>query len=380
MARHGENIRKRQDGRWEGRYKSYSEKKGKVVYVSVYGRTYAEAKEKLTTKKILQKTGTADPPGQAGQNREEPTLGRLAGEWLTQVKRSRKPSTYVKYRQVYETHIRGRFGDALPSELTDQSVREAFRQMQDGERPPSDSLTRSIYSILNQILKYASRHYPITAGVLTKPAPGRRNPPARPLHTREQRKLLRTLRRDMDLYKLAALLCLYMGLRLGELCALKWSDIDLRGMTLTVSRTVQRLRMEGHKTKTVLLETAPKSESSRRELPLPAQLARLLAKFQDGREYVFGGEKPLEPRTMQNHWGKILKEAGLPGRKFHTLRHTFATNCVERGVDVKSLSDLLGHSDVQITLNRYVHPSMETKRRHMESMDAFYGQIYGRAG
>ncbi len=108
-------------------------------------------------------------------------------------------------------------------------------------------------------------------------------------------------------------------------------------------------------------------------------VAALLLQFQNGGEYVFGKDKPLEPRTMQNHFKKILKEAGLPDRNFHILRHTFATNCVEKGTDVKSLSEMLGHSDVRITLNRYVHPSMDAKRRYLETLDGFYGQIYGQA-
>ena len=88
----------------------------------------------------------------------------------------------------------------------------------------------------------------------------------------------------------------------------------------------------------------------------------------------------MEPRKIQYHFKKILKEAGIPDTNFHILRHTFSTNCIEDGMDVKSLSEMLGHSDVQITLNRYVHPSMEAKRRYMDRLSAFYGQIYGQVG
>ena len=88
----------------------------------------------------------------------------------------------------------------------------------------------------------------------------------------------------------------------------------------------------------------------------------------------------MEPRTLQYHFKKILKEADLTDKNFHILRHTFATNCIEGGTDVKSLSEMLGHSDVQITLNRYVHPTMDTKRRHLDVLSLFYGQIYGQVG
>ena len=144
-----------------------------------------------------------------------------------------------------------------------------------------------------------------------------------------------------------------------------------------VNRTVQRIAVNGCRTKTVLMETEPKSENSRRTIPLTAEMAGLLARLDTGRPYVFGGEKALEPRTMQYRFGKILKESVIDNRNFHTLRHTFATNCVENGMDVKSLSELLGHSDVKITLNRYVHPTMDSKRKQIDSLSDFYGQICG---
>ena len=117
----------------------------------------------------------------------------------------------------------------------------------------------------------------------------------------------------------AVLLCLHTGLRLGELCALKWEDLDLENRTLTVNRTVQRIAVKGYRTKTVLMETDPKSESSRRTIPLTEEMAGLLARLDTGRPYVFGGEKPSEPRTMQYRFRKILGESGIDSRKFHTL-------------------------------------------------------------
>ena len=195
----------------------------------------------------------------------------------------------------------------------------------------------------------------------------------------EQALLLESIYRQMDKFMAEVLLCLYTGLRLGELCALRWEDIDFEGKTLTVNRTVQRIAVPGHMTKTILLETPPKSESSKRTIPLTPELLQILSQFKGKNPYVFGGEKPLDPRTMQYRFKKILKEAGIESRTFHTLRHTFATNCVENGTDVKALSELLGHSDVKITLNRYVHPTMDSKRKQIGALSDFYGQICGRA-
>lgn len=184
-------------------------------------------------------------------------------------------------------------------------------------------------------------------------------------------------------YKLAVLLCLFTGLRIGEICALKWSDIDFKNKTLFIKRTVQRLYVNGCHTKTALVETEPKSIKSKREIPLQDTIIKLLISFQNNKEYIFGGDKPMEPRTMQYHYKKILKEADVSYKNFHTLRHTYATNCIEGGTDVKSLSEMLGHSNIQITMNYYVHPSIDTKRRYADNLCAFYqkihGQIHGKA-
>ncbi len=166
----------------------------------------------------------------------------------------------------------------------------------------------------------------------------------------------------------------------AELCALKWSDIDWENRILTVNRTVQRLPVKSQGTKTALIETVPKSSYSKREIPLSAAVFKILSYFRNNKKYIFGGDASMEPRKMQRHFKKILKEAELSDKNFHILRHTFVTNCIEEGADVKSLSEMLGHSDVGITLNRYVHPTMNTKRKHIDILSMFYGQIYGWAG
>ena len=195
----------------------------------------------------------------------------------------------------------------------------------------------------------------------------------------EQGRLFDYIYHRQDKYTVAVLLCLYTGLRLGELCALQWTDFDLENLTLSIKRTVQRVAVPGYMTKTVLMITNPKSESSERIIPLTAQIVKLLIQLKENTPYVFGGEKPLDPRTMQYRFKKILKEAEIEEKHFHLLRHTFATNCVENRMDVKTLSEILGHSDVKITLNRYVHPTMELKRKQLEMLPDFYGQICGQA-
>lgn len=362
MARHGENIRKRKDGRWEGRYAVYNAEKQKQVYRSVYGKTYREVREKLHLHK--------NPSAKEHFMENCSVLFMDAAQgWLTEVKSKRKPSTYAKYRQLLHNHVEQNFSNRLLSEITDALVREQLPSHL------SENTLKSIYCVLNQILKYASRQYLITMPTLSRPASKAPQKPIKALVRNEQKSLVTALCHETNLYKAAVLLCLFTGLRLGELCALKWTDIDFESRTLTVNRTVQRLYAEGYEAKTILMETAPKSAYSRREIPLSAKAMEQLIRFKSDSVYVFGGKKPMEPRKLQYHFKKILQEAKLSDTNFHILRHTFATNCIEGGTDVKSLSEMLGHCDVQITLNRYVHPSMDTKRQCMDKLSLFYGQI-----
>lgn len=375
MGRHGENIRKRKDGRWEGRYLVYCNVKEKQVYHSVYGRSYNEVREKLSTQKSLIKSRSQTTNLQTNDKEkimlDDITLLEVAREWILEVKAKRKLSTFVKYDFILQNYIEKNFADAALSEITSIFVKENL------PTHLSDSTQKSIYCVLNQILKFAFKQYSIIIPKLQSPVLDVRRKPIKALSRKEQKELIFVLYTEMDIYKLAVLTCLFTGLRLGELCALKWSDIDLDNQILTVKRTVQRLYVDGCKTKTVLMEMAPKSECSRREVPLTEAIFALLTNFQSSGEYIFGRDKPLEPRTLQNHFKEILKEAKLEDNNFHILRHTFSTNCIEGGIDVKSLSEMLGHSDVQITLNRYVHPSMNTKRKYMDSLSRLYGQIYG---
>lgn len=185
---------------------------------------------------------------------------------------------------------------------------------------------------------------------------------------------------------------------------MKWEDLDTDSQMIAVNRTVQRLYLEdvqetdgwqnadnlqkagAGQRKTILVETTPKSAHSKREIPLSPTVLALINQLQQNHEqdkgekaYIFGGDKPMEPRTIQNHFRKVLTSAGIKYKNFHVLRHTFSTNCIEGGTDVKSLSELLGHSDVQITLNRYVHPSMDIKRKYLDALSAFYDQIHRQA-
>lgn len=379
MARHGENIRKREDGRWEARYQIFDAAKGRKIYRSVYGSTYEEAKEKRAAIQTAgMKSGYGKNTAQGdGKNRCTQILfSQAASEWLEEISDKRRHSTYIKYENIYKSHLEEFSGSCLLSDTPNQELQKRISDHL-SQKGMSESIRKSIVCIANQILAFANKKYSVCVPLLKQTGTKSAKKTAQTFSKAEQSRLFACVNGSKDCFKLAILLSLYTGMRLGELCALKWTDFDFQDMTVTVSRTVQRIAVEGHATKTILMETDPKSECSQRMIPLPADLVHLLKEFHGQQPYVFGRGRPFEPRTMQYQFQRILKEAGIDNRNFHSLRHTFATNCVESGMDVKTLSVILGHSDVRITLNRYVHPTMDSRREQMNRLPDFYGHIRG---
>lgn len=379
MGRHGENIRRRKDdGRWEGRYKVYHEEKKKYVYRSVYGHTYDEVREKLLVKRSIEKLAAknilySDSPGESSN---AVLFSQAADEWLAYIQKKCKYSTYIKYSTIYRTHVCNLLGDSPLIDVTDTRLQAEIPEHL------SDSIQKSIYCIVNQILRYINSHYYTKLPPLTRNNTRAEKKSIETLSLSEQTRLLSCLYTKMDKYKIATYISLCLGLRLGEICALKWSDIDSSNLTLTIRHTVQRITsaaLSDEIAKTDLLESEPKSDCSKRIIPISCELLRMLDRIYNKQPYIFGTDRPLEPRTMQYQFKRILKEAAVDDRNFHILRHTFATNCVEKGVDIKSLSEILGHSDVKITLNRYVHPTMDVKRLQLEQLIHFYNQIYSQA-
>lgn len=188
----------------------------------------------------------------------------------------------------------------------------------------------------------------------------------------EQKKLLRTILASHDHTACGVLLTMYTGLRIGELCALQWKDIDFDTRILHISKTVQRIRVYGEESKTAVKVTAPKSATSMRDIPLPEFLISMLAAYRsDGNAYIASGSKELiEPRSFTNRYKSLLKKAGVPSRKFHCLRHSFSTSALQQGFDVKTLSEILGHANANITMRVYVHTSMERKSACMNRLQA----------
>ena len=302
---------------------------------------------------------------------KSPEFCRIMEEWLQQIAETRKYSTFIKYEKLYNCHIKNLFESDCITQITSSYIKEKLISSD-----MSDTTKQSILALINQTMQYAEEYYGYPAVIVKNKFVRKKRKPVVILSRTDQVRLMRFLHHNINISKAGIILCLSTGLRLGEICALKWTDIDMEQMLLHVNRTVQRIEIKNGFTKTALLETPPKSAFSFREIPISESLVSLLNVFRKAdQEYVLCTNKPMEPRTYQNHFKSYLKEIGSADYNFHTLRHTFATNCIDNGMDIKSLSEILGHSDVQITLNRYVHPTMDTKRKHMNALSAIYGQF-----
>lgn len=369
MARKGENIYKRKDGRWEGRYlKKLPD--GTTKYGYVYAATYRDAKAKLQKAAAL----WAANPRQS--NTDQLLLKNMAQRWELSIAQQVKESTFVKYHTTVANHILPELGEICVEDMTHELIESFSLKLLRGEgqsgRVLSPRSVADVLCMLRSILRYARRCGAVIPCDGSSVRIRRKRPEIRVLTRVEQEKLCAFLYRDMDLRKAGVLLSLYSGLRVGEVCALRWEDISLEERIICVRHTLHRLQNltpEGPRTKLVITE--PKSGSSVRLIPLPEELANMLSMLPGEHRGFFltsREDRPCEPRVMQYTFHKYLKLAGVEEANYHALRHTFATRCVELGFDVKSLSELLGHSTVGMTLDRYVHPTIEHKREHMQRL------------
>lgn len=365
MSKRGINIYKRKDGRWEGRYvMGYIS--GKKKYGYVYAKTYSEAKEKLIKKSNM-------PIEKIYGEKEKIVFKDASDIWLNSIRNNLKESSVSKYENILNKHIYPIFANRRIEDITNAEV-EAFinslliKGISDKKGLSSASVS-TILTVFKNIFRYTSKNtgiiLPDLKYIYIKSAPTA----VKSLEIQDQFKLSDYLNKNTSLYNTGILLCMYMGLRIGEVCGLKWCNIHLKERYISIESTVQRIKqndVHGHKTKLTI--TAPKSLSSIRKIPIPNNMYSILSEMQQQDDiYLLSGksDKIPEPRALQNHFKSVLKQCGIEDINFHILRHTFATRCIEAGVDVKSLSEILGHACVNITLNRYVHPSMEVKQKNI---------------
>ncbi|MCM1008775.1 MAG: site-specific integrase [Ruminococcus flavefaciens] len=362
MAKRGSNIYKRKDGRFEGRVPVGYQDNGKIKYKSVYARTLSEVKEKMSEMHSIKQ----NKPVSAIKL----TVREVAEQWLSSAKLRVKESSYANYTNVVSNHILPILGKEYMQNLTTSQLNNFIHHKLNhgrlnGKGGLSAKSVRDIMTVYRSIEAYAAREYGIKRTHFTMPKIEKKQTDI--LTSAERKRLESYLMHNQNKTNIAILLCLFSGLRVGELCGLKWEDIDFDNTVLSVKRTVQRVSKNG---KSQVIIGTPKSRTSVRTVPIPAFVLDILRNFKNCGEFyiITGKSKPTEPRTMQNRFKTILKICGIRNVNFHLLRHTYATVCIEKGFDPKTLSELLGHADASITLNRYVHSSMQMKKNYVSRL------------
>lgn len=373
MARKGNNIRKRADGRWEGRYVTGREN-GRTKFGYVYGKSY---KETLTKWSIAYRDWKM---GVASEQANSAKLKIISRSWLDEVAHTLKESTVARYCDYLDYHILPNFSDSEMADITNEQLEKFSCELLDKGGSKGQGLSpktvTEIFRIMNHLRKYALRHG-LAVGYSAKCVTIKQQPkPLRILSFDEQRKLKEYFSVNPTGANIGIFLALSTGMRVGEICALKCDDICLKEQKVSVYRTLQRIRNRirnrntDRDSRTKIIIGTPKSLCSTRHIPLTGEVCAIIKPFCQAGTYLLTGEadKYMEPRSMHNHFKRVLTECGIEVMNFHTLRHTFATMCIEAGVDIKCLSEILGHSSVNITLNRYVHPTMDMKRANMEKL------------
>ena len=293
--------------------------------------------------------------------------------WLLSNKVHIKHSTYDKYCYMIEKHILPCLG-SYPLETINTVIINNFLDEKlksggiDTGSPLSPSYVGTMSLIISSTIQFAANED--LCRELKNPIfkPSFNNTQIKILSNKDSAKLADYICENPDVTGLGILLALFTGLRIGEVCALKWSNVDFRNKEIYINSTISRVKNGG---KTAYLIDSPKTEASTRIIPIPKRLLGILKDVYSSRtsNYVASNkESYVIPRTFEYRYHKLLNYLEIESINFHALRHTFATNCIANGMDVKSLSEILGHSSVVITMQKYVHPSMELKRKQINKV------------
>ena len=373
------SIRKRADGRWEGRYTAgYHPETGKHIIKNVLGKTQAECKAKL--KKAIEESQSLDV-GRA----DEYTVAAWLRTWFElYAKPHIRPSTMNYYHRNIEQHVAPAIGDIPLNKLTTRDLQKLYndlqsngrlRKVQKKKKPGlSNSTVRGIHMMLHNALDRAVKEKLILS-----------NPTENCIIPKIEKQEMKILHPDhISAYLNAAeqrnalpmfYLELVSGLRKGELTALLWSDLDIQNRTISVSKQYVK-NPNGE-----LALTRPKTETSVRKVSIPQEAVDLLISEHDkhpDNPYMFPSPITGEmyyPDSIVNLHKKILKDAGLPHIRFHDLRHTFATLALQNGVDVKTVSSMLGHYDAGFTLRTYTHATRQKQDEAAQTMGSFMAQV-----
>lgn len=301
-------------------------------------------------------------------------FAELAVKWIDEKKNYIKESTYALYQYEVTKYICPAIGSVELTEIDEQLLQEIVLRWQSEKsnvQPLRKSMIQNLVILIKQIMKYG-----IKKGYLQQkeldihyaPQPEKRRS-RKILEETEQNRLICAILSGLTPETFGILLCMNSGLRIGEICALTWGDIDLDNQLLHVTKTLQRIYRKDGNPRSYVVITTPKTESSVRDVPISQKVCLLMQKVADMEptHYILTNSKHyIEPRTFRKHYDSFLDTNGISHINFHSLRHTFATRCIEGGANYKAVSELLGHSTINTTLNMYVHPQMSEKRKCME--------------
>ena len=298
------------------------------------------------------------------------TIREIAEAWKDYKRPYVKQSTMAAYVLILENHVLPEFGDN--DSLHEHDV-QAF-VLKKIEHGLSVKSVKDILIVLKMVMKFGVKNEWMTHYEWDIKYPANNQPKElEVLSVANHKKILDYVQHNFTFMSLGIYISLSTGLRIGEICALKWSDINVADGTITVQRTIERIYVvEGEKKHTQLVINTPKTVNSCREIPMSKELLAMvkpMKKVVNGDFYVLTNEdKPTEPRTYRNYYNRLMEKLDIPKLKYHGLRHSFATRCIEAGCDYKTVSVLLGHSNISTTLNLYVHPNMEQKKRCINKM------------
>ncbi|MGM0337013.1 tyrosine-type recombinase/integrase [Enterococcus sp. AZ007] len=362
--RKGENIYLRKDGRWEGRYPKGRKADGNIKYGYVYGKSYTEVKQRIFPLRVQYST-LRQTCGNSSESFEEWTT-----QWLEEIQGEVKPSTFSSYFYKLTKYVFPTIKDIPLNELSGDQGRMLLKELQ---KKLTNSTIQVIFRIINKCINHAKK----LGKIVTNPFSDIQLPKVKrkrvsPLTRFEQARLMEIAKKEKKDRGVPVLLALYSGMRIGEIAALKWEDIDFEAGLIYINHTYQRIGALSIYDKTRLIFAESKTDSSIRVIPIGRTLKKILLKHrkQSKDTFVFSTNgHPCEPRLLTYHFHQIRKKANLPNIHFHQLRHTFATRCLEAKGDVSSVSALLGHASTQMTLDTYVNALMEQRVRVISRME-----------
>lgn len=295
---------------------------------------------------------------------------RIIREWLAEKQNFIKYSTYTYYLFEAENYIIPRLGKLTTAEITEKNIQNTilYWQREGGKdhTPLKRSTVQNLVTIIKQCLRFAVKEgYMQECALDLHFIPAHYNRKKQVFSQGEQAAIVKAVLDESSYRTLGILLCLNSGLRIGELCALRWEDFDFHNGIIHITKTLQRVYDPASTPKTKIVISSPKTTTSNREIPLSAKMMEVISKLKIARDgYVLTNCRHyMEPRTFRKFYKSFLEKHEIMPLNFHCLRHTFATRCIENGGDYKSVSEILGHTTINTTLNMYVHPHLEEKRR-----------------